>query len=273
VAIISPSYEHISPSVSWTPFAAISRLSARTPRRHSASRRSSRGRSRSCTRWESHVPARNCFDNGGRSYGRCGSSPITVIGPRWPSRRSVSTAVSPATDAPTTTILFMERAHSSAISIAAAGHSATASRTRPCRCSPGLASKTTAAPSSAPPSAKTSGAANLHWPDHTQRSRSTLTITLGTALHSDPARQVGVVVSDREYTKLDRYDQSQGRLGCVSPCSREQERNSLRRSLTGQTTPRRRRRSIRSAIDTSGRPQPPSCSRAPAYRGPGPARK
>ncbi len=50
-----------------------------------------------------HVPANTCLDSGGRSYGRCNSSPTSERVPWKPSARSVSTARQPASDAPTTT--------------------------------------------------------------------------------------------------------------------------------------------------------------------------
>ena len=76
-------------------------LTAATPSRRSKSTPSS---TRNQTRSMSHVPARYCFESGGRSYGRCGSSPRRISSPPKPSRRSVSAARRPANPAPTTTI-------------------------------------------------------------------------------------------------------------------------------------------------------------------------
>ena len=109
-------------------------------------------------------PASICLDNGGRSYGACGSSPTRVSGPRSPRRRSVSAAASPAAEAPTTTIAVSLPSTSR---IAAAGQIATASRTA-VEEFVGRASRpaATTMPSSSRWS-KTSGAASTHWPDAT----------------------------------------------------------------------------------------------------------
>ena len=68
---------------------------ARGRDRRTAARRSARSSG-------SHSPARSCFDSGGRSYGRCGSAPTRTSRPSKPSRRRVSVARSPASEAPTT---------------------------------------------------------------------------------------------------------------------------------------------------------------------------
>ena len=81
---------------------AASSAVARTPRRSSTSS-SSYGVRRNASSWGPHSPASSCFDSGGRSYGRCGSAPTSTIRPSNPSRRSVSVARSPASEAPTTT--------------------------------------------------------------------------------------------------------------------------------------------------------------------------
>ncbi|CAB4995572.1 unannotated protein [freshwater metagenome] len=78
-----------------------SNASARTPSFSSRPRPSSASPPMSESRPSSQPPARNCFDSGGRSYGAWGSSPMSVIGPSNPSRRNVSAARMPASDAPT----------------------------------------------------------------------------------------------------------------------------------------------------------------------------
>ena len=74
-----------------------------------ARRGAARGRGRRTPRLRStrscgsHSPASSSFESGGRSYGRWGSAPTSTIRPSKPSRRSVSVARSPASEAPTTT--------------------------------------------------------------------------------------------------------------------------------------------------------------------------
>ena len=74
---------------------------ARTPSRQVTSRSSSSPSSASST-WLPVYP-RKSLDSGGRSYGRCVSSPITTTGPVYPCERSDRAVDSPARDAPTIT--------------------------------------------------------------------------------------------------------------------------------------------------------------------------
>src|SRR4051794_4526297 len=84
-----------------TRFLTASSPMARTPSRHcaSGSRRIGSPVAFAATR-----PSSTCFDNGGLSYGGCGSSPTTVTEPVKPSSRSASAARNPASDAPTMTM-------------------------------------------------------------------------------------------------------------------------------------------------------------------------
>ena len=102
VAMMSPSNGTAAPPASSTVRAWRSSPVARSPSRSSTSSARSSSTLLSCRRSGSHSPASSCLESGGRSYGACASSPISTIGPAWPSRRRLSTARCPARDAPTT---------------------------------------------------------------------------------------------------------------------------------------------------------------------------
>ena len=104
VATTSPSNGSVSPPSSSTARPDTSSPVARRPSCRSSSR-SSYGCLRSATCSGSHSPANSSFDSGGRSYGRCDSAPTSTTRSREPSRRNVSAARSPASEAPTMTIV------------------------------------------------------------------------------------------------------------------------------------------------------------------------